>query len=326
MEEIILRYLRQSATTDEKEHLLAWLRESDEHRRQFMELRDVCLASGEIMSKIDTPIEAYTKFRWRTHRLFIPIGRVAAAVLLLLVTFGGAYQLGLRHSTGQSTAVTIRNCYAMGDHSKGSITLPDGSVVWLNGKSRLTYPQTFAADKREVTLEGEGYFKVAKNAQIPFLVKTGDISVRVTGTRFNLKSYPSKNTSEVVLISGGVKVTLPDKEEVTLTPNRRMVWNKSTQRYRVSEVPAEESIVWTQDRLDFRDELLSTILRKMEYWYDIRIQCAKGVNLNQCLSLKIQYESKEEIFKLLSEIASFSYDITGDTVIVYSHPTPRRIK
>jgi ferric-dicitrate binding protein FerR (iron transport regulator) len=140
--------------------------------------------------------------------------------------------------------------------------------------------------------------------------------VRVTGTRFNLKNYSHKPTAEVVLISGGVNVTLPGNRVVTLTPNERITLHKQAEIYEMANVAGEESIIWTQERLNFHDEQLSTILRKMEYWFDIQVRCGPGVDLRQRLSLTIKYENKEEIFKLLSEIASFRYDIKGDKVVL----------
>ena len=90
----------------------------------------------------------------------------------------------------------------MGKGSKGSVTLPDGSVAWLNTNSKLTYPEKFSDKYRKVKLEGEGYFKVKKNEQAPFFVETNQMTVNVLGTSFDVKDYSDKMNSETTLITG----------------------------------------------------------------------------------------------------------------------------
>ena len=176
MNDIILKYLQRTAGKEEKERLLAWLRESDANKKTFIDLRDIWLASG----KTPVHVPGYTENAFRifeenvrrneqysrsSKRSIRPFFRIAASVAILLICSIGGYYIG-RNTPDivyiEKEAV-IMNQAIMGKGSKGSVILPDGSVAWLNTNSKLTYPEKFSDKYRKVKLEGEGYFEVKKN-------------------------------------------------------------------------------------------------------------------------------------------------------------------
>jgi len=182
--------------------------------------------------------------------------------------------------------------------SKTKLLLPDGTQVWLNGGSKISYDKNYGNELREVSLTGEAFFDVIKNPEKPFLIHTGKIEIKVLGTAFNVRSYPDAKTIETSLIRGSVEVTFKDRpnEKVILKPNEKLiVVNEETSTRsetvkKYSAKPLNEPIVaishlnylksdhsivetaWVQNKLSFQDESFKDLARDMERWYGVTIQ------------------------------------------------------
>ena len=216
-----------------------------------------------------------------------------------------------------SSEPIVQNRVIMGKDSKGAVTLPDGTTVWLNAGSMLVYPDRFSDNKRSVKLEGEGYFEVVRDEKAPFFVETDGMVVNVLGTHFNVKNYENKETIETTLLSGKVEVLLSGMSSgIVLKSNQRISCNRQNGTYSLAEVDASDYIIWIGDKLVCTNEKLSTILHRMKHWYNIDIECRKGVPLDHRLSLTIRKESPEEILKLLTLISPIRYTIEGDKIII----------
>ena len=153
----------------------------------------------------------------------------AAAVILLTGSAIGYYKIyGDKYHAANGKVESVH----FGGTSK--LTLADGSQVWLNAGSKLLYPEKFSGSQREVTLEGEGFFEVTKNAQMPFLVHAGKITLKVLGTRFNVKAYSEDPDIETTLISGKVQVMLNDdpEKEIILAPHEKINSNQYSENQR----------------------------------------------------------------------------------------------
>lgn len=330
MNDIILKYLQKTADKDEKERLLVWLRESETNKKTFIDLRDIWLASGK------TPVHApgYTEKAFRifeenlrrneqnSHspkRYIRPFLHIAASVAILLACSIGGYYIGkdMTDNIYAAKEAVIINQAIMGKGSKGSVTLPDGSIAWLNTNSKLTYPDKFSDKYRKVKLEGEGYFEVKKNEQAPFFVETNQMTVNVLGTSFDVKDYSDKANSETTLLTGKVEIVLPNNpNSILLKPNQRITLNKQTGVHEIKEVDASEYILWINEKLVCNNEKLSVILHKIKLWYGMELVCQQGTPVDQRLSLTIRKESPDEIFKLLEMIAPIRYSIKDDVIYV----------
>lgn len=331
MNNIILKYLQEAASDIEKRELLNWLKQSEENKKVFAEIRDVWLASGKSpLAGPDYSRKAFRQFENEVEAIErkqrqIRIGhlfRVAASVAILVICTLSGYFIGHTDYVAQSfkPEQTILNQVIMSKDSKGYVTLPDGTLAWLNSESKLIYPETFSKDNRRVKLEGEGYFEVVRNEQAPFYVESNGMVVNVLGTRFDVKNYEAKNTSETVLLSGKVEVYFPGtKKSVLLKPDDRITCDKLTGEYKLSKVNASDYILWINDKLVCTNETLAMVIHKMKRWYGIDIVCTKGVPMQQHLSLTIRHESPEEIFKLLKMIVPIEYKIGTDRILI----TPR---
>ncbi len=190
-----------------------------------------------------------------------------------------------------------------------SIRLPDGTKACLNAGSRLVYPSFFKERKREVFLIGEGFFEVAPDKEMPFIVQTKDLDVEVVGTKFNLTAYPSDNYIETTLVEG--IVTLKEKgyksllKEYSLEPDQLAVFNRTSSEIKISEVEVINYIAWHEGFLNFESSDLSRIARKLERYYDIKINFDNPMlGVRSITGKLILKEEKEKVLGVLAKTAS----------------------
>ncbi|PXV61010.1 ferric-dicitrate binding protein FerR (iron transport regulator) [Dysgonomonas alginatilytica] len=320
MEDIISKYLNKKATVEEKTKLLQWIKEDIQNKNLFIETRDIWLLTNDIKITESDIDEAFIRFNREVNKssqkvnrkVILPtirnIAAVAAVVLICSVT---TFYWG-RNSfapTQEEATIMVMNQIRTGKDSKDFITLPDGTEVWLNANSKISYPEVFAEGERVVSVEGEAFFKVKENKQKPFKVNTKDMNVEVLGTWFNVNNHASRSSSETVLLNGKVQVENNIGQKIILEPNQKISISKTDGSYSVSKVNAEDYTLWINEKLTFNNEQLVSILHKMKYWYGIDIVYNKDIPLDMRLSLTIRKETKEEIFKLLELITPINCEI-----------------
>ncbi len=202
-----------------------------------------------------------------------------------------------------------------------SIKLSDGTVAYLNAGSRLVYPNTFDGETRTVSLIGEGYFDVAHNAEMPFIVKTHKLNIEVLGTRFDLSAYPNDNIVETILVEGKVKITKPGllfgNEEYILEPNQRAAYNIDTKNTKITNVDVEKYVTWHKGYLIFETQELNRVIKKLERYYNIRIDLIDPtlgfLRLTGKLELK---EDKRTVLNVLAKTASVDLVQTNESEYV----------
>lgn len=173
-------------------------------------------------------------------------------------------------SAAQSTLKTNRLIIPVGKTYE--LNLADGTRVKLNSKSELIYPDNFSEHTREVTLIGEAYFDVAKDASKPFIVKANGIDVKVLGTSFNVSCYEQQPTIETTLVEGKVAVVIPNQPEEIITPSQQLVFDKTKQTSATATVDTRIYTSWINNKLIFKNERIDVILTKLQYWYDFEIE------------------------------------------------------
>ncbi|MDL2244706.1 FecR family protein [Parabacteroides sp. OttesenSCG-928-J18] len=325
MDSIIIKYLNGEASEEEKQTLYAWIKEKEENNHYFSNVRDLWITSNTLLSSKKEGDSKFPAFREKVLKMDhsrrqkntrLAMIRWSAAAVILLICSLSTYFWGKKEVNEPNhimeQAVTM-NQTVIGN-TKQAINLPDGSVVWLNANSRLSFPETFSSEERRVKLEGEGYFEVTHNQEAPFFVETDHMVIKVLGTTFDVHSYTNRSISETVLLSGKVEVHLSTGKPITLFPNQKISYHKETEDYTLEEVDASEYAIWTNEKLIMASEELGTIFRKLERWYDIRILYDETIPVHAKYSLTIRDESKEEMLRSLSIIAPISYQINKDTI------------
>ena len=172
------------------------------------------------------------------------------------------------------TQQTEYNTLSTNTDRKYDIVLEDGTHVYLNASSRLTYPLVFPADKRVVRLEGEAYFEIAKDARRPFFVETDRLKVQQYGTSFNLRNY-RESPVEVVLIEGSVEVHTSGKHHM-LKPGQLASYNAQGDTLRVQDVNTALYTAWHTGQVTFNECPLRDIVKVLSQWYSIQIEFADG--------------------------------------------------
>lgn len=325
IDDILGKYLSNSATEEEKENLLQWLEESDENRRQFKKTYDLWLYTDAMLTD-DSEIEtALTLLRKRTssrqkkkvnYYLYrFKVMQIAASLLLLFLAGYIGYEF---KDSGGNQSVTM-NHLLTGPDGKGEYILPDGSTVWLNANSVLKYPEVFSEGKRTVYLEGEALFDIKEDQKHPFFVNAGGLNVEVTGTRFLARNYPRKNMIETVLVSGSVTIgggffASPE----ILQPGELLTYNKQTKEIDLRKVNTDDYTNWIHSKLVFDKANLANIIINLEKWFDVEIVASPELVRSTHMSFTVRRESLEEILKNMSLTAPITYRWKDDMLYLSS--------
>lgn len=285
IDELIANYLTEGLDKNALDELKTWIAASAENQQYFIRQREIWFSavSREAASVYDKD-KAFENFRNRvesqkeiqsTSRRGFSLSalwRYAAVVAIIIAVGCISYWQG--EVNVKDTFADISVEAPLG--SKTKLYLPDGTLVWLNAGSRMTYSQGFGVDNRKVELEGEGYFEVKRNEKIPFFVKTKDLQLQVLGTKFNFRDYPEDHEVVVSLLEGkvGLNNLLREEKEAVLSPDERAVLNKANGFLTVESVTASNASQWTDGYLFFDEELLSDIAKELERSYNVKIHIA----------------------------------------------------
>lgn len=200
------------------------------------------------------------------------------------------------------------------------LTLSDGSRVWLNAESTLRYPEKFAAGKREVELEGEGYFEVQPDSTAPFYINAQGLKTVVLGTSFNLKAYPNEPEVITTLVEGKIRQESEGVHAVSLTPNTQSVYNPQEEHLQTSPVNPAEALAWKNGRFIFKDRPLEEIFRELGRWYRLEeVEYVPSELRNMCFYLNTErYENIQAVLDKLAKTKTLSFEIKGRKISVHS--------
>lgn len=251
--------------------------------------------------------------------------RVAAAIFLGLAGIG----IISYYRWGRQPVGTMKRTVEVGYGGKSMLVLADGTKVWLNAGSRLVYPASFTGKTREVQLEGEALFDVAQQAHQPFFVHTGKITVRVLGTRFDVKAYREDAQVSATLISGKIQVIMNEDPEkkILLSPHERLtVMNvvgdkgqadepvkENELRYQVQFL-AQAETDWVNNKMVFNNESFDEVARQMERRYAVHIEFGDEMLRREHVSGIFEKESLSQALEILKMTTRFNYKIDSNVV------------
>ena len=190
-----------------------------------------------------------------------------AAVLMLVFSLGTVFNSAILTQNIPVQYAEIDVNYGQTNH----LILFDGTEVWLNSGTKFRYPNRFNAGERKVYVEGEAFFKVTPNKKLPFKVQTGQMEVEVLGTSFNVSAYPNDSVQSVVLVEGKVQINNTKGHEIGELLPGQMALQTPNQDIRVQNVGTSAYTNWKDGILNFREERLDDLARKLERWYNIEI-------------------------------------------------------
>ncbi len=356
--ELVVKVLQGEACAEEKQRLISWLGKDQENMNSFRQAESIWNALEIRASGKEFNIgEAFDRFKEKAQERIPARKRIQlrqsmewfiriAAVFIIVA--GLFYMLSDR----KGSKVPAFVCEMVAPRgSKAQITLPDGTKVWLNAESKLKYSNEFNRNSRDVFLEGEGYFEVAKNRFRPFVVNTADIKIKALGTTFNVKSYPGEKTVETTLIEGKVvleKFTSDNKglNLLTLKPNQKVIYYKDSElkagnlidikrnpresvlpiksaKARVilnDKVNPEHEIAWKNNRLYFEDESFQDLAVKLERRFGVNIHFMNNEIKQYPFSGRFDDIILEQILVALQFASPFYYSIVDKDIYISNKP------
>ena len=239
--------------------------------------------------------------------VFYKIYSMVASILLVLGVAGTVY------FALQDKANVPMYVVSSGIQNMESVSLPDGTKVQMGPGSRLTYPARFSGKTREITLDGQAFFDVAKNREKPFIVHTEDMSVEALGTAFELFSYNMENKMEAILLNGKIKVSVENKEtnqmkEYFVSPDEKILVDRQTGKITKQIVDADKYTAWRKQKmLSFENEKLSMIIPRLEQWYGRKVMCQKDLVDKYRFTFKVRNESLDRILFMIKASSPLQY-------------------
>ncbi len=266
--------------------------------------RSFKLRNGEVIE-----MQKIKKKYYNLRKSYLLISRVAAVLLILLLTVTGLYISNSVRRTAVSELVAPRG-------QKSMAILEDGTVVWLNSGSSIRYTRNYNKRNREVELLGEAYFDVSKNIKLPFTVKSSGLMIKALGTTFNLMAYPEDETIAITLIEGKVQVYAPGSKTINLSPNQKAIYNKLNNNFFIKEIDPVFSVSWKDNVLKFDDQSLPDILTQLERWYDVKFYYPENMLKDQRFTMTIKTESLREVLELIRISTPIKFKIEVDSVYI----------
>lgn len=310
--------------------------EEEESKEEETRFQRIIAATQEAADPAPIMISRHPWRRWLPY---------AAALVIIAGSSYGLYRYNRAPVAPAGDQLPISEVAAsLGSRSR--MVLPDGTQVFLNAGSRLTYHPSFNTQLREVNLEGEAFFEVTHDSQRPFIVHTSGIDIKVLGTAFNVKSYAADATIEATLLRGSIEVVRkndPSAPKVILRPHEKLVFNKEESPELVSspirqpttadnpDNPPGISIMtlsgnkpdsviketsWLYNKLNFEGDSFEEVAIKLERWYDVHITIRSERLKQMHLKGSFATESLPKALEYLQLIVPFTYTIEGKEVII----------
>lgn len=320
---LIHRFLKKETSEVENNEILHWASVSEENRAEFRKIHQLFYLSNiqQFQSEIDIE-QAWERLNNRlpasnTNPKVISLRtfrRIAVSVLVLL-TFGLGSMWVNKGFVNRPQSAIIKFEAPKGEKSK--IILADGSLVWLNSETILKYD---ALSPRKVTVNGEAYFEVKKDKEHPFEVSTASgMKVKVTGTKFNLRSFSNETFVETTLDEGEVIIENPEHSSLAiLKPGQQAKYNIKDDQVSVQNVSTPIYSVWKNNELRFQDVSFFELVTQMERWYGVSIKLDSTVSRDDRFTMTIKTESLRELLKMMQLTSKFDYEINGGQISIHA--------
>jgi transmembrane sensor len=245
--------------------------------------------------------------------------RIAVAVVVTGLAFAGYWYMSGDDKPSSSNSLVEKH-NARG--TKSTIELSDGSKIWLNADSKIQYPDVFAGDTREVYLNGEAFFDVAKNPSKPFIIHLANGTVRVLGTSFNVRAYDNEKVVETSVATGKVafipkyQKRRQKQDTLFITPNNKVRYSLEEEQVNVLPTAASEDKAWTEGRLIFKGHTLEEIAVELERYFGKKVRFIDEETKGYRLTGSFQDNSLDEIMYYLSRSKDFNYKITNSELLI----------
>ncbi|MDP4208469.1 MAG: FecR domain-containing protein [Bacteroidota bacterium] len=340
--EYLISYLLGELSPEEALAVEKVLASDSELNAEFASMRKAWEKSGMIydVQNIDVTNE-WQKFKLLTKglrhqtvsmkkRSYLLNPRLLVAASLFIVLSIGIIIHFLTNATNKTHSSDAKINYAhviVPRGQKQQVTLPDGTKVWLNAESKLSWPQKFEANERNVKLEGEGYFEVAHDKSKPFHVITKGIKVEVLGTVFNISAYPDDQNIETALLSGSVSLTeMKSGGKTLLAPFEVASFNRKSRNIVKSKFRADTYSLWKEGEFIFFNEQPEIVFKKLERYFDKEFVYNSNLIKNKRLTAHFRkHESLGKILQVTGEALDLKFKVNDKKIRVTEFKRPPQL-
>lgn len=321
MKDLMQKYLQGQATEQERTELLARIRSDkqiDAWLRADMEYSDSQMPrpmQDRILRNIvgqrrEPAIHSMRPYYW-----------IAACISLFVMVCGLCSILFMQnYAANDMLCADVVVSTQMGEQSH--ITLPDGSQVTLNALSTIRYATAMPDGKRRVQVDGEAFFNVAKDPEHPFVVTAGDVDITCLGTSFDVRNYADEQTTAVVLADGKVRVSTAEAD-LTMEPDSRVVYNRSTKTLSKRSVPSSDYICWMSGEVRYNNQTLEQIAAELSRNYNIEVVITSDELKQERFTGYLGRSSLRNILDVICLASDLNYHVDGDTK-VYVYPRKKQ--
>ena len=331
----------------EDEYFIRWVKDPDEQSEQFWKLwvakhpeksKEVMMAKNILLNlsyQHDPELSesdyvemfegALKRSRiapdkpWLLRFTFLPVLlKVAAVAVIIWGVIFSVDQVNLRNDATSDVVATVTKQSPWGQ--KTITWLEDGTKVHLNAGSTIKYPSIFSDSTRQVSIEGEAYFEVAKDAARPFIVNTEKVKTTVLGTIFNVRAYPDEDKVEVAVAEGVVRVETEgesQKESKILRINQMNSYDMLNRKSQLMEIDPEDVFAWTNGVISFKEANIDEIVKTLERWYGVTFRIQVKLNRDKDFTFRYKNKPLKEILDGLSFAYGFEYKIDDKTITLY---------
>lgn len=315
-EALLLSFFRGETSEIESATIQEWIELSDENSQMAKDIYSIyCISSYEQTEDIIDVNVAFNSVkgriakknnRVRRAQLFQLVQKIAVAIVIPLSLFTAYLLTKNPINTVQYLEVTSK---------RGMVTktvLPDSTIVWLNSGSTLRYPSFFQSSERNVELNGEAYFDVARNEEQRFIINTGkDLSISVLGTEFNVEAYADDNSITTTLVEGSVRLDYKDeaglRKQSLLTPSQKLVYETESGRAQQESVSVSQYIAWKDGKIVFEDTNLKDALHILGKHFNVDFVVKNKQLYANAFTGKFEGERLDEIMSLIEMSSNLRY-------------------
>ena len=322
---LLEKFFHKEITREEIKELTGWIQQSglrknfEAHCKEMWEQASSEIdkeTQKEIWRAIKQETGNYQKYKY--FSISPTVYRIAASILLAVCLGLGIYIFRSDMAYKNMENEMVETVVDRGQ--KASLTLPDGTKVWLNSATKLTYNSNYNRKERMVQLEGEAYFEVAKNPEKKFTVSCNGLNIEALGTSFNVKGYYTDQTVSTSLLEGKVRV-YNDKNSILLAPQQQLSYNKTTNDFTQTEIKDTREIdFWRRNILFFKSASLEEIAKTLERMYGITVVFETQELKDIPFSGSIRNNSLSNVFHIISLTYPLKYKLEKDTVTITSDP------
>jgi transmembrane sensor len=327
IKDLILRFLNKEASDDEISELLYWLKLDEKNRQYFDEVNETFQTNTVLGNftpeKVDSSWQQVAKrieedneiklARTTISTRYYNFLRVAASISIVFIASFVLWRYYYQQSEGVLSKAIVHN--SLGRNTQ--ILLPDSTLVWLNTNSTLQYNSNFGESTREVTLHGEAFFDVRKKKGQNFIVKTDQLSIRVKGTKFNVRAYEGEDAN-TTLEEGKVELTISGQDQTySMRPGDQITVANKEQKIIFQKVNPSNFSAWKEDTLVFDNTPLSQIIVKLENRYKVKIIIDQVLAERERLTMTISQETIDEILEMIQLSSRLSYRKEKNHILIY---------